>query len=48
LVAPKVDKLLCLNVRSGYRYAVADAYKEWYDVPEEEALKLLTALQAKE
>ncbi|WXG47197.1 MAG: phosphoribosyltransferase family protein [Candidatus Atabeyarchaeum deiterrae] len=48
LVSPKVDKLLCLNVRSGYRYAVADAYKEWYDVPEEEALKLLRALQAKE
>ena len=41
LVAPNVDRLLCLNIRSGYSFAVADAYKEWYDVSEEEAADLL-------
>jgi predicted phosphoribosyltransferase len=41
LVSPNVDKLLCLNIRSRYSFAVADAYKEWYDVSEEEAISLL-------
>jgi predicted phosphoribosyltransferase len=41
LVSPNVDKLLCLNIRSRYSFAVADAYKEWYDVSEEEAIGLL-------
>ncbi|WXG44457.1 MAG: phosphoribosyltransferase family protein [Promethearchaeati archaeon SRVP18_Atabeyarchaeia-1] len=43
LVSPSVDELLCLNVRSGYSFAVADAYEEWYDVPEEEAIELVRA-----
>ncbi len=41
LVSPNVDKLLCLNLRSSPYFAVADAYENWYDVPEEEALKLI-------
>ncbi len=40
-VAPLVDELVCLNVRSGYSFAVADAYEEWYDLSEEEALGML-------
>ncbi|MGN2392713.1 phosphoribosyltransferase [Pelomicrobium sp. G1] len=40
-VAPSVDRLYCANLRSGHRFAVADAYRRWYDVPEEEALALL-------
>lgn len=46
LVSPKVDKLLVLNLRTGSSFAVADAYENWYDVPEEEALKLYSELQA--
>jgi len=45
LVSPKVDKLLCLNVRSEHHFAVADAYEKWYDVQEEEALELIKKLQ---
>jgi len=45
LVSPKVDKLICLNVRSEHHFAVADAYQKWYDVPEEEALELIKKLQ---
>ncbi len=38
---PEVDELVCLNVRSGYPYAVADAYREWRDIRDEEVLVLL-------
>lgn len=29
---PSVDKIICLNVRNRYPFAVADAYKDWYDL----------------
>ncbi len=38
---PEVDELYCLNARSFYPFAVADAYKEWYDVGDEEVITLL-------
>jgi predicted phosphoribosyltransferase len=38
---PEVDELVCLNVRSGYPYAVAEAYKEWHDVRDEEVLAVI-------
>ena len=40
-VAELVDDLVCLNIRSGYPFAVADAYEEWYDLSEEEAVRML-------
>ncbi len=40
-VACCADRLYCANLRSGPSFAVADAYRYWYDVPEEEALALL-------
>ena len=40
-ILPEVDELVCLNVRSGYPFAVADAYVNWYDVPDEEVLEIL-------
>jgi hypothetical protein len=33
-------------MREGRRFAVADAYQEWSDVPEEVAAELLRAAQA--
>jgi len=41
LILPEVDELICLNVRSGYPFAVADAYQNWYDVTDEEVLEIL-------
>jgi len=41
LVAPNVDKLICLNVRWGPIFAVADAYQEWYDLSDEEVMEFL-------
>lgn len=42
---PLVDELLCLNVRSGWSFAVADAYQNWYDLEEEEVLKIMASLE---
>ena len=41
---PAVDELYCLNVRELYPFAVADAYKEWYDLSDEEVISLLKDL----
>lgn len=39
------DELVCLNVRGGVRFSVADAYENWYDVPDEEVLAILGDLR---
>lgn len=41
MVLPEVDELVCLNVRSGATFAVADAYGNWYDLDDEEVSSLL-------
>ncbi|WP_429886567.1 phosphoribosyltransferase [Geoalkalibacter halelectricus] len=41
-VAPLVEALYCANVRSGWSFAVAEAYQLWYDVTAEEARRLIT------
>lgn len=37
----KVDKVYCANLRSGWSFAVADAYELWTDVSEEEVTEIL-------
>jgi len=41
---PRVDLLVCPNLRGGLSFAVADAYENWYDVEEAEVLAILAAL----
>lgn len=41
LILPRVDELVCLNVRSGFTFAVADAYEKWYDLEDEEVISIL-------
>jgi len=41
LVLPHVDELVCLNVRTGPTFAVADAYQLWYDLEDEEVISML-------
>lgn len=41
LVEPNVDALLCLNIRGGPIFAVADAYQDWYDLSDEETISFL-------
>lgn len=40
-IAREADRLLCLNVRGGFSFAVADAYERWYDLTDEEVLEIL-------
>nr|MQS96262.1 phosphoribosyltransferase [Escherichia coli] len=37
----QVDELVCLNVRSGFVFAVADAYENWHDLDDDEVLSFL-------
>jgi len=40
-ISPFADVLCCLNIREDYPYAVAEAYRNWYDVSDEEVLKIM-------
>jgi len=42
LLVSEVDMIVCLNMRSGLSFAVADAYMNWYDLTDEEVLKILS------
>jgi predicted phosphoribosyltransferase len=44
VIISKVDAVICPNIRSGWRYAVADAYVSWSDVDESEVMKILKRL----
>ena len=44
LISAYVDKVVCLNIRSGSFFAVADAYKEWYDLEDEDVINLLETI----
>ncbi len=41
LVSRHADRVICLNIRSGPSFAVADAYLHWYDLSDEEVAGLL-------
>lgn len=40
-IVHEVDELFCLNVRSGPFFAVANAYRNWHDLTDEEVLALI-------
>jgi predicted phosphoribosyltransferase len=41
LVAEEVDMIICPNIRTGSYFAVADAYRNWYDLSRDEVVDLL-------
>jgi predicted phosphoribosyltransferase len=41
LLSSEVDEIVCLNIRTGPVFAVADAYKNWYDLTDEGVIKIL-------
>jgi putative phosphoribosyl transferase len=43
-VQQEADELVCLNVRGGPRFAVAEAYRNWYDLSDEEVLRIIEEL----
>jgi putative phosphoribosyl transferase len=46
-VAREVDALYCANIREGWGFAVAEAYKRWFDLEEEEAVRLYKEYQTR-
>ena len=40
-ISRETDELYCANVRTGFPFAVAAAYRRWSDVTEEEVLEIL-------
>jgi predicted phosphoribosyltransferase len=46
-VKPLVDDLICPRIESGFVFAVANAYENWYDVPESEVLDFLHAFRTR-
>lgn len=45
LVGPRADELICLNIRSGPTFAVADAYEAWHDLEDKDVVKILEQAQ---
>jgi predicted phosphoribosyltransferase len=41
LISAYVDRVVCLNIRSGSSFAVADAYKVWYDLTDKDVMEIL-------
>ena len=39
-----VDAICCLNIRETYPYAVASAYRNWYDLEDEDVLELINTI----
>jgi putative phosphoribosyl transferase len=44
LVSRQADTLVCLNIRSGRTFAVAEAYREWYDLDDREVMDELAGV----
>lgn len=45
-LVPLVDEIYCLNIRSYYPFAVAEAYRSWYDVGDDEVIAILDKIPA--
>ncbi|MCP8315323.1 MAG: phosphoribosyltransferase [archaeon] len=41
LIFPYADEIVCLNIRDSFFFAVADAYKNWYDLSDDEVQNYL-------
>ncbi len=39
----EVYEIICPNIRNTFWFAVADAYRHWYDVPETEVLEIINS-----
>ncbi len=44
-VAAETDLVFCANIRSGWTFAVADAYEQWADIEESQAARMFTDFQ---
>lgn len=42
IIKAEVEEIVCLNVRAGFSFAVADAYRNWYDLTDHEVIEILS------
>lgn len=47
LVAGEADLVVCLNLRDRYPFAVADAYRSWYDLDDREVSEIIGEAEEK-
>jgi predicted phosphoribosyltransferase len=47
LLSTEVEVIVCPNIRSGYSFAVADAYRRWRDLTEVEVMSMLQRWEAR-
>jgi predicted phosphoribosyltransferase len=47
LVSTKIDTIICLNYKDRYPFAVADAYRRWHDLSDEDVIESLKTLNTK-
>ncbi len=40
-ILKEVNNVICPNIRDTWRFAVAEAYQHWYDLPESEVIEIL-------
>ena len=48
MIACEVEALYCANIRGGFSYAVASAYRRWSDVAEEEVVKIIEQFKTRD
>jgi predicted phosphoribosyltransferase len=41
MILEEVEAIYCPNLRSGFCFAVADAYEQWSDLDEQEVIRIL-------
>ena len=47
MMADRVEALYCANIRHGWSFAVADAYRRWSDVTDEDVMTILKQFEHK-
>jgi len=45
MLLKEVDAMYCLNIRESYPYAVASAYRNWYDLEDRDVLELISKIK---
>jgi predicted phosphoribosyltransferase len=43
VLSGKADVLVCLNLKDGYPFAVAEAYRSWHDLTDDEVMTCLSS-----
>jgi putative phosphoribosyl transferase len=45
MISRRADVVVCLNLKDGYPFAVADAYRSWHDLDDQEVIRYLESAE---